>query len=162
MADFINLDDYYTTDENGETVLIPFTETKTDEDCHQCIAHNSGVGTVIDTFINMYREYLRQQWFHIATAYNTLLQAVRDWNANKPQIGEDEDGNPIYPEDRPEPEPPVQEPIPTLDEYKAAHQAFIDAAKAPLYRSQLYSLYGMLGSWHRICTDFLTTPSPAL
>ena len=155
MADFINLDDYYELNEQGEKVLIPFTETKTDEDVHQCIAHNSGTGPVIDIFIGMYQEYLRQQWFYVATEYNERLQAVRDWNANKPQIGEDEDGNPIYPEDRPEPEPPVQSPIPTRDEYLKQHESFIEACQNPLSRAQLYSLYSMMGSWHRICDEFL-------
>ncbi len=156
MSDFINLDHYYQTGDDGETVLIPFTETKTDEDCHQCIAHNKGVGPVIDLFINMYREYLRQKWFHVATDFNERLQAVRDWNANKPQIGEDEDGNPIYPDDRPEPEPPQQAPIPSNEQYRAEHKNFIDASQNPLSRAQLYSLYSMWGSWHRICGEFLS------
>ncbi len=155
MSDFINLDHYYETNDQGETVLIPFTETKTDEDVHQCIAHNKGVGPVIDLFINMYREYLRQQWFHVATEFNERLQEVRDWNANKPQIGEDEDGKPIYPDDRPDPEPPIQKPIPSKEEYLKLHQAFVTSCQNPMSRAQLYSLYSMLGSWHKICTDFL-------
>lgn len=156
MPDFINLDDYYEVNESGEKVLKPFLETKTSEDCHQCIAHNKGVGPVIDLFINLYREYLRQQWFHVATDYNERLQDVRDWNANKPPIGEDEDGNPIYPDDRPEPEPPDQKAIPTVEQYKAEHQVFVTSCQNPMSRAQIYSLYSMLGSWHRICTEFLS------
>lgn len=153
MPDFIPLDDYYELNEAGEKVLKPFTETKTDEDVHQCIAHNKGVGPVIDKFIDMYREYLRQQWFHIATDYNERLQAVRDYNDNKPNIGDKD--NPEYPLDREEPEPPTQNAIPTVDEYKADHQAFITTCQNPMSRAQLYSLYSMLGNWHKICDDFL-------
>lgn len=156
MADFINLDDYYEVNDQGETVLKPFTEIKTDEDVHQCIAHNSGKGPVIDMFIGMYQEFLCQNWFHVATDYNKRLQEVRDWNANKPSIGEDEDGNPVYPDDRPEPAPPEQELIPTKDEYIKQHQSFVDSCKNPVSRAQLYSMYSMLGSWHKICIDFLS------
>ena len=156
MPDFINLDDYYELNDQGEKALIPFTETKTSEEVHQCIAHNKGTGPVIDRFIDMYREYLRQHWFHIATDYNDRLQAARDWNADKPAAGEDENGKPIYPDDKPEPEPPDQKPIPTRDEYITEHQAFINACQNPLSRAQLYSLYSMMGSWHRICQEFLS------
>ncbi len=156
MSDFINLDSYFETNDANEKVRKPFTETKTSEDVHQCIAHNKGTGPVIDVFIGMYQEYLRQQWFHVATEYNERLQAVRDWNADKPVTREDDKGDPVVPEDRLEPEPPVQPDVPSRDDYLKEHEKFVEAAQNPLSRAQLYSLHSMTGSWHSICTQFLS------
>lgn len=156
MSDFINLNDYYEINDQGDKVLKPFTEVKLSEDVHQCIAHNRGKGPVIDMFIGMYQEYLRQQWFHVATEFNERLQAVRDWNKNKPEIDKDDKGNPVYPDNQPDPEAPTKPPIPTRDEYLKEHANFVKAAQSPLSRAQLYSLHSMTGSWHSICTQFLT------
>ena len=143
----IDLSGYYEVNEQGEKVLKSFTESKDNESVLAVIIHNKGAGPVIDVFIGMYQEYLRQQWFHIATDYNERLQAVWDWNADKPQIGEDEKGDPVYPEDRVEPDPPEQTPIPTVDEYKQQYTGFITSSRDNQSRSKLYSEYAIRNSW---------------
>ena len=156
----IDLSEYYEVNEQGEKVLKSFDESKDNESVLAVIVHNKGTGPVIDVFIGMYQEYLRQQWFHIATDYNERLQAVWDFNKDKPQIGEDENGKPVYAEDKPEPDPPEKEPVPTIDQYRQTYTGFIAGCKDPDTRSKLYAEYGIRNSWTAVDQSLFAHVSP--
>ena len=156
----IDLSDYYEVNEQGEKVLTLFSETKDNESVLAVIVHNKGEGPVIDLFIGMYQEYLRQQWFHIAADYNERLQAVWDFNKDKPPIGEDENGDLVYAEDKPEPDPPVQEPIPTTEQYRNTYTGFISGSRDPVTRSKLYAEYGIRNRWQAVNRELFANIDP--
>lgn len=75
--------DFYTTDENGDDVLIPKGETKSINDLVQCIKHNKGTeNTPVKLFVNMVQEGIKWEWFDTYQEYLKQKKYVEDYNSS--------------------------------------------------------------------------------
>lgn len=86
----MNITDFYTTNEDGDEVLISKGETKSMADVIQCIAHNKGTDSnPVKLFIAMYHEYKKWEWFDKYQEYLAEKKKIEDYNST---LVPDEDG----------------------------------------------------------------------
>ena len=78
----MNINDFYTTNEDGDKVLIPKGETKSLDDVIQCIEHNKGTDNrPVKLFVAMYHEGKKWEWFDRYQEYLAEKKKIEDYNA---------------------------------------------------------------------------------